>query len=118
MRAAPIRYQTPGTRLCWGDLAGWIEIACRIDRRRYSAARSRALEAHASALPLTLIYAEDNADTLAKALDLLKYGPFPLGRPQRGNRKNAPQTPRIMAIANRLAKLRQTNIGHNWRGAA
>jgi hypothetical protein len=118
MRAASFRYQTPGTRLWWSDLGQWVEAAHVLDRRRYSAARSRALAAHAAALPLTLIYAEDNAETLAAALDLLKYGPLPLGRPQRGHRAGAPQTPRIMAIANRLAKLKQANVGHNWRGAA
>ena len=90
MRAASFRYQTPGTRLWWSDLGQWFEAAHVLDRRRYSAARSRALAAHAAALPLTLIYAEDNADTLTVALDLLKYGPPPLGRPQRGRAPDAP----------------------------
>lgn len=55
MRGAIVRYQTPGTRLWWVDLAGWVETARRIDRRRYSDARTRALRAHAAALPLDLI---------------------------------------------------------------
>ena len=77
-------YRTPGTRLWWGSVATWVVAAHRIDRRRFSSARNRALKAHAAALPLELIAEDTDRSALEEAVWLLKYGPPDLRRPQRG----------------------------------
>jgi hypothetical protein len=86
--------------------------------RRCSARRTAALEAHAAALPLSMIAAETDAAAIAEALDLFKHGPPCLARPPRGARAHAPQTPRIVALANRAARLARDAdalpTGGNW----
>ena len=111
-----IEYRTPGTRLWWSSVAAWVEAAHRIDRRRSSSARNAALQAHAAVLPLDLIGKDTDPSALREAVRLLKYGPPSLRRPQRGDRANAPHTPRIMALNNRIAQLERVRFGHN-RGA-
>jgi len=113
MSGTGFEHHTPGARLWWGTVAAWIEAAHRLDRRRSSSARNRALRAHVAALPLDLIAVEDDAEALRAALWLLKYGPTDLRRPQRSARAGAPHTARIMAINNRLAHLARAGIGHN-----
>ncbi|MEM8759214.1 MAG: hypothetical protein AAGE83_02675 [Pseudomonadota bacterium] len=114
-------YRTPRARLWWGDVAAWRAAANEIDRRRSSAPRNAALRAHAAALPLDLIAAEADPAALAAAIDLLKYGPPGLARPPRGARADAPQTSRIVALADRLeaieraAELVEIAPGHNAR---
>jgi hypothetical protein len=111
-------YRTPGTALWWSDVASWCAAARRLAARRCSARRSAALEAHAAALPLSMIAAETDAAAIADALDLLKHGPPCLARPPRGARAGAPQTPRIVALANRAARLARDAdalpTGGNW----
>lgn len=112
-----IEYQTPGTNLWWSDISTWCQAAHRLDQRRFSSARRRALEHHVTALPLEMIKADANADALRTALELLKHGPRPLSRPQKGYRADAPQTARIMEIQNRLQVLRRSDgipEGNNW----
>ena len=111
------RYTTPGTRLTWSSVAGWVETVHRIDRRRLSEARNRALAAHAAALPRTLIDRETHAPALEAALHLLKYGPPGLVRPPQGARAGHPTTPIIMDLMNRLAVLKRQDempSGDNW----
>ena len=111
------RYTTPGTRLTWSSVAGWVETAHRIDRRRLSETRNRALAAHAAALPRTLIDRETHAPALEAALHLLKYGPPGLVRPPQGARAGHPTTPIIMDLMNRLAVLKRQDempSGDNW----
>lgn len=111
------RYTTPGTRLTWSDVSEWIDAAHRIDRRRLSEARNRALAAHGAALPRDLINCETRVRSLEAAIHLLKHGPPGLARPPKGARANHPTTPVIMDLMNRLAVLRcrdEMPRGDNW----
>lgn len=112
-------YRTPGTRLEWYDLLGWINAAIRLDKRRLSLARMKALEAHGCCLPRAVIDAETDIALIDKALDLLKHGPRDLARPLRGQRKDHPTTRVIVDLANRRAQLlRLTDdipCGENWQ---
>lgn len=108
-----VEYCTPGTRLWWGSIAAWVAAAHRIDRRRFSSARNRALKAHAAALPLELIAKETDRSALEEAVRLLKYGPPDLRRPPQGDPADAPQTPIIMALNNRISQLDRVRFGHN-----
>jgi hypothetical protein len=113
----PHRYTTPGTRLTWSRLADWVETAHRIDRRRLSEARNRALAAHADALPRDLINRESRIPALEAALHLLKYGPPGLARPPKGARAGHPTTAIIMDLMNCLAVLKRQDEmppGDNW----
>ena len=111
------RYTTPGTRLTWSDVGEWVEAAHRIDRRRLSAARNRALAAHGAVLPRELIDRETHVPSLEAAIHLLKYGPPGLARPPRGARADHPTTPVIMDLMNRRAVLKgrdEMPRGGNW----
>ena len=111
------RYTTPGTRLTWSSVTEWVRAAHRIDRRRLSEARNRALAAHAAALPRALINRETHLPSLEAALHLLKYGPPGLARPPKGARAGHPTTPIIMDLMNRLAVLKRQDAippGDNW----
>jgi hypothetical protein len=68
--------------------------------------------------PGTALWWSDVAGWCADALYLLKHGPPGLARPPRGARAHAPQTPRIVALANRAARLARDAdalpTGGNW----
>ena len=112
-------YRTPGTTLWWASIGEWIACAHRLDRRRSSAARHRALAAHAACLPSDLIAAETDIATIDTALRLLKYGPPSLARPPRGGREGHPTTRVIVDLMNRRAGLMRAADeipeGGNWR---
>ena len=111
------RYTTPGTRLTWSDVSEWVDAAHRIDRRRLSEARNRALGAHGAAMPRELIRRETDIPSLEAAIHLLKYGPPRLARPPKGARADHPTTPVIMDLMNRLAVLKRQDemgAGDNW----
>lgn len=111
------RYTTPGTRLTWSDASEWVDAAQRIDGRRLSEARNRALAAHGAAMPRELIDRETHVPSLEAAIELLKYGPPGLARPSKGERANHPTTPIIMELMNRLAVLKRRDemgTGNNW----
>ena len=111
------RYTTPGTRLTWSTVGEWVEAAHRIDRRRLSAARNRALTGHRAVLPRELIDRETHVPSLEAAIHLLKHGPPGLARPPRGARADHPTTPVIMDLMNRRAVLKRRDVmprGGNW----
>ena len=111
------RYTTPGTRVSWGTVSEWIEAAHKINARRLSRHRNRALENHAGALPREVINLETDIEKIQRALHLFKYGPTGLARPTRGHRANHPSTPVIVDLSNRLAVLERSNgmrPGANW----
>lgn len=114
-----VRYNTPGTRLWWSTVGEWVDVAQRLDRRRYSSARNRALAAHGGALPRDVILAEQDLEVIESAISLLKYGPRDLARPQRGSRAGHPTTPVLMDLMNRrrdlLGEPDQMLTGDNWR---
>jgi hypothetical protein len=70
-------------------------------------------------LPVSLIYACPSRPALEEALRLLTNGASGFGRPARGQRAEAVQTPLIVAARNRVAQLiRQEDMdsmpdGHN-----
>ena len=111
------KYATPGTRLTWSNVTEWVDAAHRIDRRRLSEARNRALAAHGGALPREFINRETHVPALEAAIHLLKYGPPGLARPPKGARADHPTTPVIMDLMNRLAVLKRQDkmgAGDNW----
>ena len=111
------RYTTPGTRLSWSNVTEWVNAARRIDGRRSSEARNRALACHGAVMPRELIDRETHIPSIETALDLLKYGPPGLARPGRGARGNHPTTPIIVDLMNRLAVLKrdaEMPSGGNW----
>ncbi len=105
LSALPTEYVTPGTRLVWRDLAGWLEAARRINGRRASEARHHAIAAHLAALPVTLVSGCDAPAILEQALAWWIHGASGFCRPPRGLRADAPQTPLIVAARNRLTQL-------------
>lgn len=109
--------RTPGTRLDWRDLAGWM-AATRIIGRRRATRRVEPWTRHVAALPVAMIARETDADLLREVRDLFLRGPSGLCQPLRGHRANAPQTALIVAINNRLAVLaREADAiepGPNW----
>lgn len=62
------RYRTPGTRLWWSDVGEWIAAARKIDRRRLSQQRYRALQNHGGSMPRALIDLETDIDAIDDAL--------------------------------------------------
>ena len=85
--------RTPGTRLEWHDLAGWMAATLIIRRRR----ATRPVEPwtrHVAALPVAMI-ARETGDALSRQVwDLFLRGPSGLCRPLRGHRAGrAPDNP-------------------------
>ena len=96
---------TPGTRLSWDSLAGWIAAWQQLQQRAHSSRRYRQEEEHQRALPVGMVTAEMDETVLYDFLALMVQGN---ARPPKGMRKNHPTTPLISAAHNRLAKLGAT----------
>jgi hypothetical protein len=117
-------FRTPRTALTWATLDEWLDCARKIDRRRASALRNRQAELHVRAPPVSVISQCSSCATLASCNQLLRRGPTHFCRPPRGQRRNAPQTALIIAIANRMAHIDRAedhasiSPGHNSRNAA
>ncbi|PZX14226.1 hypothetical protein LX81_03025 [Palleronia aestuarii] len=98
-------------------LADWLAMAFAIRRRRISAARYAAEARHLRAFPVDEIDVELDVPLLEHVLAVLMGPPHhhPTGfeRPHRGARGTAPQTPIIVALANRVARLRAAGVGGN-----
>ncbi len=98
-------------------LGDWLTMAYAIDRRRSSAVKYAAEARHMRAFPVDEIGVELDVQLLQKIAALLKGPPhhYRTGfeRPLRGHRGDAPQTPIIMALANRETHLRATGVGGN-----
>ncbi|CTQ34439.1 hypothetical protein [Jannaschia rubra] len=109
--------RTPGTRLEWHDLAGWMTATLIIGRRR-ATRRIEPWTRHVAALPAAMIAREADADLLREVRDLFLRGPSGLCQPLRGHRAEAPQTALIVAINNRLAVIAREadriEPGPNW----
>jgi hypothetical protein len=112
-------YKTPYSALRWSNLEEWVQAAKIIRQRRCSYRTNEQRRCHVSALPQELIYICDCRATLDEALHLLTSGASGFGRPARGQRAEAVQTPLIVAARNRVAQLiRQEDMdsmpdGHN-----
>ena len=98
-------------------LADWLAMVFTIKGRRISAARYAAEARHMRAFPVDEIDVEMDVQLLEHVLAVLKGPPHhhPTGfeRPHRGGRGAAPQTPIIVALANRVARLRAAGVGGN-----
>ena len=103
-------------------IAEWVAGAFAIRRRRLSAKKYAALARHMRAFPADEIDVEMDVQLLERIVALLKGPPHhhPTGfeRPHRGARATAPQTPIIVALANRVARLRAAGVGDNRPPAA
>jgi hypothetical protein len=91
---------TPGTRLSWKCLTGWLEGWRKLNRRAHSSDRYWKEDQHIRALPLEMIAAEESPQPLYDFLDVATEI-----QPPRGRRDGHPLTPRIFAAHNRLAQL-------------
>jgi|JI8StandDraft_1071087.scaffolds.fasta_scaffold117780_2 hypothetical protein len=98
-------HQTPLTRLVWWNLAEWVETAYRLESRAASFRKNQQRIVHVRALPLKMVWDERSPETLQSALDLLTQRGSGFCQPLRGRREDAPHTPLICAIKNRMKKL-------------
>jgi hypothetical protein len=116
-------FHTPRTVLTWATLDEWLDCARTIDRRRASSLRNRQAELHVRSLPIGVVYECSTRATLASCDRLLRRGPTHFCQPPRGQRRNAPQTGLIVAIANRVVQLDRAedqasiSLGHNSQNA-
>ena len=119
----PRLFQTPRTTLTWATLDEWLDSAWRIERRRHSRLSNEQAQLHIRALPVSVIYQSAGRTTRAACETLLRHGGTRFSQPPRGQRRHAPQTALIAAIANRLAQLDRAEDhasirpGHNSRNA-
>ncbi|MCZ7673809.1 MAG: hypothetical protein M5U34_45165 [Chloroflexi bacterium] len=93
---------TPGTRLSWDSLAGWIDAWQQLQGRSHSSRRYWQENQHIRALPVEMITAETDETILYDFLDLMNSGD---ARPPKGMRAEHPTTPLVVAAHNRLAQL-------------
>jgi len=101
----PRLFQTPRTTLTWATLEEWLAGAWRIERRRHSRLSKEQARLHIRALPVSVIYQSASRTTLTGCDRLLRRGGTRFSQPPRGQRRHAPQTALIVAIANRLAQI-------------
>lgn len=109
------RFRTPMTRLSWSTLAEWHHCAMTLRARPPTRGKYERIEAHIRALPKALIDVTRDREALTVTLSLLASTETPFGRPLRGLRADAPHTPLIMALQNRLAQLRSSQIALECR---
>ena len=98
---------TPGTRLSWDSLAGWIDAWQQLQGRSHSSTRYRSRRywqenQHIRALPVEMITAETDETILYDFLDRMNSGD---ARPPKGMRAKHPTTPLVVEAHNRLAQL-------------
>jgi hypothetical protein len=93
---------TPGTRLSWGGLVGWIDAWQQLQGRSHSSHRYWQENQHLRALPVEMIAAETDKTTLYDFLDIINSGD---ARPPKGMRSKHPTTPLVVETHNRLAQL-------------
>lgn len=95
--------KTPGTRLAWNCLAGWIQVWETLQRRRVSSNRYQQESNHIRALPVEMIAEETNPDTLYAFLEIMASNAG--NRPRKGEREGHPTTEMVMVANNRLAQV-------------
>lgn len=93
---------TPGTRLSWDSLAGWIAAWQQLQGRAHSSDRYWKESQHLRALPVEMITAETDEAILYDFLSLMSTGD---ARPPKGMRAEHPTTPLVVEAHNRLAQL-------------
>ena len=119
-----MRFRTPRTALTWATLDDWLSCAHKIERRRHSRLSNEQARLHLRALTVSVIYQSACRTTLTGCDRLLRSGGTRFCQPPRGQRRDAPQTALIVAIANRLRQLDRAedhasiSPGHNSRNAS
>lgn len=95
----------------------WLRMAIAIERRRISAAKYAARACHMAAFPADEIAVELDLTLLERVTAMLKGPPHGnhsgFARPHRGARGSAPHTPIIVALSNRIMRLRAAGVGDN-----
>lgn len=95
--------KTPGTRLAWDCLAGWLQAWEILQRRRVSSTRYQQESDHVSSLPLEMIAEETNPDVLYTFLEIMASSSG--SRPRKGEREGHPTTEMVVVANNRLAQI-------------
>lgn len=94
---------TPGTRLTWRCLAGWVRAWETLQRQRVSSVRYQQESNHIAALPIEMIDREVDPAALYAFLEILSSGSG--NRPRKGEREGHRTTRMVVAAGNRLARL-------------
>ena len=79
---------TPGTRLAWRCLAGWVRAWETLQHRRVSSVRDEQESNHIAALPIEMIEHEADPAVLHAFLEILSSGSG--NRPRKGERETGP----------------------------
>jgi hypothetical protein len=95
--------KTPGTRLAWNCLAGWVQAWQTLQRRRVSSIRYQQESNHIAALLPAMVAEETNPDVLHTFLEILSSRSG--NRPRKGEREGHPTTEMVVAANNRLARM-------------
>lgn len=95
--------KTPGTRLAWSCLGGWVQAWETLQRRRVSSTRYEQESNHIRALPLEIIAEETNPDTLYGFLEIMSSNSG--NRPRKGERERHPTTEMVVLANNRLPQI-------------
>jgi hypothetical protein len=105
-RATPVT--TPGTRVTFSDVRGWIDGYLRIHRRPPATQRHLQLRAHVAVLTRELIAQEDDPAVLEALRDLFQEPKSGL-KPARGARQGSAYELAVTAVHDRLVALRRSH---------
>ena len=103
-RATPVT--TPGTRVTFSDVRGWMDGYLRIHRRPPATQRHVQLRAHVAVLTRELIAQEDDPEVLEALRDLFQEPRAGL-KPSRGARQGSAYELAVTAVHDRLVALRR-----------
>jgi len=104
-RATPVT--TPGTRVTFSDVRGWMDGYLRIHRRPPATQRHVQLRAHVAVLTRELIAQEDDPVALEALRDLFQEPKSGL-KPARGARQGSAYELAVTAVHDRLVALRRS----------
>lgn len=95
--------KTPGTRLAWDCLAGWVRAWDTLQCRRVSSTRYQQESDHVASLPLEMIAQESSPEVLYTFLEIMASNSG--NRPRKGEREGHPTTEMVVVANNRLAQV-------------
>lgn len=106
MTARKVLVTTPGTRVTFSDVRGWMDGFLRIHRRPPATQRHVQLRAHVAVLTRELIAQEDDPEVLEALRDLFQEPKSGL-KPARGARQGSAYELAVTAVHDRLVRLRR-----------
>ena len=106
MIARTMPLTTPGTRVTFSDVRGWMDGFLRIHRRPPATQRHVQLRAHVAVLTRELIAQEDDPEVLEALRDLFQEPKSGL-KPARGARQGSAYELAVTAVHDRLVALRR-----------